>query len=131
MVITVAYDGSQVAKDAIDLAREHAAAFGTEIEVVRAVENSADLEYPEIERLEKKLAQEVAQLMADDTIPHKTVLLVGAGSAGDQIVRRLERTETKAICIGIRRRSKVGKLLFGSTAQYLILNAPCPVVTIR
>jgi len=25
----------------------------------------------------------------------------------------------------------VGKLLFGSTAQYIIMNAACPVVTVR
>jgi nucleotide-binding universal stress UspA family protein len=35
------------------------------------------------------------------------------------------------IIIGVRRRSKVGKLLFGSTAQYVILKAPCPVVSVR
>jgi len=33
--------------------------------------------------------------------------------------------------VGVRRRSKVGKLLIGSTAQHVILNAPCPVVSIK
>ena len=88
-------------------------------------------EYPEVEKLEKKFAQEVDQLLGAQEIPYKAVLLVGAGSAGDQIVRRLERTQSQAICLGIMRRSKMGKLLFGSTAQYVILNAPCPVVSIR
>jgi nucleotide-binding universal stress UspA family protein len=35
------------------------------------------------------------------------------------------------IIIGIEKRSKVGKLLFGSNAQYIILEAPCPVVSVK
>ena len=39
--------------------------------------------------------------------------------------------EIDEICIGVKRRSKVGKMVFGSNAQYIILNAPCPVVTVK
>jgi nucleotide-binding universal stress UspA family protein len=35
------------------------------------------------------------------------------------------------IIIGVRSRSKVGKLLFGSTSQVVILQANCPVVTVK
>jgi len=34
------------------------------------------------------------------------------------------------IIIGVRQRSKLGKLITGSTAQYAILKANCPVLTI-
>jgi nucleotide-binding universal stress UspA family protein len=36
-----------------------------------------------------------------------------------------------AIIIGVKRRSKVGKLLFGSNAQYVIIKADCPVTTVK
>jgi nucleotide-binding universal stress UspA family protein len=50
---------------------------------------------------------------------------------GEQLVQFAEDQEIDQIFLGIRRKSKVGKLLFGSTAQYVILHASCPVVTVK
>ena len=36
-----------------------------------------------------------------------------------------------ALVIGIRHRSQVGKLLMGSVAQRVIMDAPCPVVAVK
>jgi nucleotide-binding universal stress UspA family protein len=35
------------------------------------------------------------------------------------------------IYVGARKRSKAGKFLLGSTTQYVVLHAPCPVVTVK
>ncbi|MDX9786117.1 MAG: universal stress protein [Desulfobacterales bacterium] len=35
------------------------------------------------------------------------------------------------IVIGIRRRSKLDKLLFGSNAQYIVIKAHCPVLCVK
>ena len=131
MNIMVAYDGSEASKDALALAKAHAKVFNDELEVVRAEERSANLDYSSINRLEQKLENEIKALMNGANIPFTTTLLVSSSSAGEEIVRHLTIKDSREICLGVRRRSKVGKLLFGSTAQYVILNAPCPVVTIR
>jgi nucleotide-binding universal stress UspA family protein len=50
---------------------------------------------------------------------------------GEDLVQFAKENGIDEIIIGVRRRSKVGKLVFGSTAQYVILNAPCPVVSVK
>jgi nucleotide-binding universal stress UspA family protein len=52
-------------------------------------------------------------------------------TAGEDLVQFAKDNDVDMMFIGIKKTSKVGKLMFGSTAQYVLLNAPCPVVAVR
>jgi nucleotide-binding universal stress UspA family protein len=84
----------------------------------------------EFERAEKEL-QHQEMILKEEGIPCETLLSVRGMETGEDITRIAAEKKAEEIIIGIQRTSKVGKLLFGSTAQYIILNAPCPVVTVR
>ena len=43
----------------------------------------------------------------------------------------LEEVAAELCVIGIRRRTAVGKMLLGSNANRIIMDAPCPVLTVR
>jgi nucleotide-binding universal stress UspA family protein len=64
-----------------------------------------------------------------DGLSCKTHLLIRELAPGEDLVEFAKENEVAEIFVGAKQRSKVGKLLMGSTAQYVILNAPCPVVT--
>lgn len=53
------------------------------------------------------------------------------GSKGRQLVAMAEEFDTDMLIIGGRDRTPVGKAVFGSTAQRVMLEAPCPVLFIR
>jgi nucleotide-binding universal stress UspA family protein len=52
-------------------------------------------------------------------------------SEGEVVVDLAEELSADLVVVGGRRRSPTGKALFGSTAQEIILNAPCPVTFVR
>lgn len=49
----------------------------------------------------------------------------------EDLLRKIDELDVEMLVIGIRSRSKVGKLLLGSTAQDLLLTVPCPVLAIK
>jgi len=75
--------------------------------------------------------KKIQSQLEDDQIACETHLLIRGLSAGEDLVQFAQENEMDQIFIGIEKKSKVGKLLFGSTAQYVILEAHCPVVTVK
>jgi len=130
MKILVGYDGSNAAKEALSIAKKHAKAFGGEIFVVSSMIGGPDIPRQQFEKVEGELRYSQSYFI-DGEIPCTTRFLVRGMTPGEDLVRFAEENDIDEIVIGIRRRSKVGKLLFGSTAQYVILNAKCPVVTVK
>jgi nucleotide-binding universal stress UspA family protein len=70
-------------------------------------------------------------VLIDKNAPCETIMSVRGLEAGEDLVQLAGEHQADEVIVGVRRRSKVGKIIFGSTAQYVVLNAPCPVVTVK
>jgi nucleotide-binding universal stress UspA family protein len=131
MKFMICYDGSDSAKSALKLAHKNAKGMDAKLEVVNTITRELPLKHSQIQQKEDKLKREVTDLLGGEDIPFETQLLVTSLTSGEQLIQFAQNETVDLIYIGIIKKSKVGKLLFGSTAQYVILHAPCPVVTIN
>ena len=131
MKILVGYDGSKEAGDALKLAKKHARAFDAKIEVVKSMTSHQPLDYCFIQTTKEQLKQEIQYLLDGDNTECEMHLMVSSHSTGRNLVRFAEVDKIDEIIIGTGDRSKIGKLVLGQTARHMILNAPCPVVTIK
>jgi len=130
MNILVAYDGTREAKEAARVATRHAKAFNARIILAYSMVGGPEIPKKEFEKAEKELQlQEIA--LKEEGFECESLLSVRGLDIGEDIIKIAEEKQAEEIIIGIQRKSKVGKLLFGSTAQYIIMNATCPVVTVR
>lgn len=57
--------------------------------------------------------------------------LVGGGDAADQLVDLAAAEHVSLLVIGLRHRTPVGKLILGSAAQRILLNANCPILAVK
>jgi len=127
----VCYDGSDSAKSALQLAKEHAESFKISMVIVAALEGNPQEQLGSLDKLEL-LLEDARILLDSDTIDVETKLLQANNlGVGDNLVAFARENDIKEIVIGIKKLSKVGKLMTGSTAQHVILHAECPVVSTR
>jgi len=130
MKILVGIDGSNTSQEALLLAIKNAIAFGGELMAVTSMTTGTPEENEEIRAAETTLAQ--AKSVAEEAgVTCSTHLLIRGNSAGEDIVDFAAENEVGLIVVGIKRRSRVGKILMGSSAQFVILKAQCPVLTVK
>lgn len=53
------------------------------------------------------------------------------GDPSDNVVQVAQRRDARLVILGLRARTPVGKLVFGSTAQRILLDATCPVLAVK
>ena len=63
------------------------------------------------------------------TVPYE--IRGSVGNYGSSIVDLAREVDADRVVVGGRRRSPTGKAVFGSTAQKVLLSAPCPVTFVR
>ena len=68
--------------------------------------------------------------LAESGVDHEVRQSVGVDPA-DDLVEAARGAVDPVIVIGMRHRSPVGKLIMGSTAQRILLDAPCWVIAVK
>ena len=130
MKILVGYDGSRASEKALKLAQNHAKAFNADIYLLTSLEQGPTLQKEDIEKAEDDL-ENLKRPFKSDGIHCEADVVVSHLSAGEDLVQFIQENKIDEVFIGVKKRSKVEKLVFGSTAQYVILNAPCPVIVAK
>ncbi len=57
--------------------------------------------------------------------------LVRGNEPAEDLISVANETDADLIVIGLRRRTPVGKLILGSNAQRILLDAPCAVLAVK
>ena len=130
MKILVGYNGSEVAKSALSQAKSYAITYDAFVHVVTSFEGVFQmfLTLNAFHRLNLKFAQD---FLERDGVRCKTEQLVRGLTPGEDLVKFATENEIDHLFVGIEKKSKTHKMLLGSTAQYVILKAPCPVTSVK
>ena len=130
MRILVGYNGSEVAKAALAQAKSYAKTFDALVHVVTSLEGGSGETIEEISAAAEnlKFAQDYLE---SDGIRCKTEQLVRGLTPGEDLVKFANENEIDHLFVGIEKKSKTRKMLLGSTAQFVILKAPCPVTSVK
>jgi nucleotide-binding universal stress UspA family protein len=77
---------------------------------------------------------ELAELKAaleSSGVAHEVRQAPDALDPAEELINTADVSSAEFIVIGLRRRSPVGKLLLGSNAQRVLLDASCPVLAVK
>jgi nucleotide-binding universal stress UspA family protein len=128
MTILVAYAPRPEGQAALDKGLEIAKRRKEHLLVVNASpggsgEDASKADAQDVERVE--------QLLADSGVSAEFKQFVRGKSPVDEIEALVDTLPISLLVIGLRQRSKVGKLIMGSVAQDILMSVPCPVLAVK
>ncbi|PZR53804.1 universal stress protein [Xylanimonas oleitrophica] len=128
MTVVVSHLSNPEGRQALATAIGEARSRGTRLVVVAHAAAPADGTAP-AESEGGDALEELRTRLAEGQVEHEVV--TSSGDLAEVLVQTAARTQAELIVIGLRRRSPVGKLILGSGAQRILLEAPCPVLAVK
>ena len=130
MKILVSYNGTKESRAALELAQNHAKIFNARIVIVSSSEGGKGEKLEEINKIKEELERIQAEIFKDG-IECQVEQLARGYTPGEDIVLYADENDIDQIYVGIRKKSRTSKLILGSTAQFIILKAKCPVISVK
>ncbi|MDA8138256.1 MAG: universal stress protein [Desulfobacteraceae bacterium] len=131
MKIMVAYDGSEIAQRALMIAQKRAKSMQAELHIFTSAANTNG-KGDDAQNAKLQEAQRDCEMLCKAAnVVCKVEMSKFNLAVAEDIVRYARENQIDEIVIGLRRRSQLGKLLFGSTSRQVILDAPCPVLSVK
>ncbi len=127
MSVVVGYIPNEYGEAALTEAIAEAQRRGTGVVVVNATRGDS---YVDKKYVGESGRSELEERLSAAPVDVELRTAMGADVA-DEILAVAREVGAVALVIGIRHRSQVGKMLMGSVATRLLMEAPCPVVAVK
>ena len=128
--IVVGYVPKAEGRAALSRAAEEAKLRDMRLVVVNSHRGGREFDRDDAIESEAQL-EEVRATLREAGVEHEVRQLVRGLDPADDLVNVATELKADIIVIGLRRRSPVGKLILGSNAQRVLLDAPCPVLAVK
>ncbi len=109
---------------------EEARLRGSRIVLVSSYRGGSDYDAGAAREAENEL-QQVRTQLAESGVDHEVRHLIRGFEPAEDVLAIAETEHADLIVIGLRHRTPVGKLLMGSNAQRVLLDATCPVLAVK
>lgn len=144
MTILAAIDEREESKQVVSIAYDLADTYDDTLVVMhvipeedyeahlKSLENTSGFSNFSVNQEERSAKRFVRRFVAEsvDSVDTDRIEPLGrVGEAAAEILTEADDIDPRYLVVGGRRRSPTGKALFGDTAQRILLNADCPVVT--
>ena len=126
MKILVGYDGGEIGRVTLFLARDYAKLKDAFVYIVTSMTGGESENAADVLRSEEGL-KSAGEFMERSGVRYETVLSVRGLSPGEDIVKFAKDKEIDHIFMGEKKKSKTEQMIVGSTGQYVLSNSPCPV----
>jgi len=130
MKFLVAYNGTKESAAALELAKTHAKIFDAELVVISSSEGGKGEKLEDINKIKHDL-EGIQERISKDGIECQVEQLARGLTPGEDIVLYADENDIDQIYVGIRKKSRTSKIILGSTAQFIILKAKCPVISVK